>query len=642
VEAITNGPFTNRIQLIVDPFFGPFIQPGSPPVDFDPRVDLDVYVDGVLIPVQTFNYDALNNRYLLYMERAFDLSGFIQIISHVPNPPFMSGSGTFLPGDSGSGFSPAIFPAAATTTSFISHPTSGSFGETASFTASVVGQVQVMNTSLHSAGNNYLVGDTGYLNAGNHGAFYKIDSVAVLSSVSLKDSSSTGTTYGSSPQSATLPANFAPNAGDLLVAVLMYTSQTLSGGQYEPARSVTDDVGNVWVEALHLFNPNGAPVGYIPPPPAGEAISIWYCLSAKASLPTLTFTVTGANQNYALGCGYADYTGITAIGVDTTNTGSYGYPDVLNNPSISLTTSTKDYILAVFGESGGAGVGVVVPSAGFTNSFSGGGGHWSFAVTYKANTSPGSYSPGITGNFADNWMVAAVAFNFVGAGSVLTYHLTSYGSSYSSGTNVATVDSGTQPGICSGFTVDINSISNLTGNVEFSDESSPPVLLATTTLDGSGHAQFSTTSLSVGLHEIRVDYQGDSNYDASFAFVPYTVYAPSLQVGGFGLIASYSSTGDETLAPQVSLSAIPSVASIGESITLVCSTLNVANISLISNDSPPTVDTGIIPTSGFGILTVGSGFASTVTITLEAFDIDDNPIIIGVTPLTASVMVTIV
>ena len=95
--AQTNSPYPNRIQLVLAPFNGPFIQNG-PLGAFDPRRDLQVYVDGSLQPVQTFSFDAGNNRYLLFMASAINLQGVIQIIHHVPSPPFESETSQQLPG----------------------------------------------------------------------------------------------------------------------------------------------------------------------------------------------------------------------------------------------------------------------------------------------------------------------------------------------------------------------------------------------------------------------------------------------------------------------------------------------------------------------------------------------------------------
>ncbi len=84
----TNAPYPDRIQWILNDYLGPFIQDGPLGV-FDPRRDLEVYVDGQLIPVRTFAFDTANNRYLLYMDIPFNLQGVIQIVHHMPNPPFI-------------------------------------------------------------------------------------------------------------------------------------------------------------------------------------------------------------------------------------------------------------------------------------------------------------------------------------------------------------------------------------------------------------------------------------------------------------------------------------------------------------------------------------------------------------------------
>jgi hypothetical protein len=87
MQVQTNQPYTNRVQLLLTPFFGPFVQPG-PLGDFDPRRDVEVYVDGVRQVVQTFSYDPVNNRYLLYMQNEINLQGTIQLVYHTVSPPF--------------------------------------------------------------------------------------------------------------------------------------------------------------------------------------------------------------------------------------------------------------------------------------------------------------------------------------------------------------------------------------------------------------------------------------------------------------------------------------------------------------------------------------------------------------------------
>jgi Bacterial Ig-like domain (group 3) len=93
--AQTNQPYPNRIQLVLAPFVGPFVQDG-PLGAFDPRRDLQVYVDGALTKVQSFSFDAVNNRYLLFMATTINLQGVIQVIYHVSSPSFVSQSSVIV------------------------------------------------------------------------------------------------------------------------------------------------------------------------------------------------------------------------------------------------------------------------------------------------------------------------------------------------------------------------------------------------------------------------------------------------------------------------------------------------------------------------------------------------------------------
>jgi hypothetical protein len=84
----TNAPYPNRIQYILEhDFVGPFVQDG-PLGNFDPRRDLEVYVDGSLTTIRSFTFDSSNNRYLLYTVNPFNLQGIVQVIHRMPNPPF--------------------------------------------------------------------------------------------------------------------------------------------------------------------------------------------------------------------------------------------------------------------------------------------------------------------------------------------------------------------------------------------------------------------------------------------------------------------------------------------------------------------------------------------------------------------------
>jgi hypothetical protein len=64
--AQANAPYPNRIQIVLSPLTGPFVQDG-PLGLFNPVRDLEVYVDGKRQVISTYAFDAANNRYLLYM-----------------------------------------------------------------------------------------------------------------------------------------------------------------------------------------------------------------------------------------------------------------------------------------------------------------------------------------------------------------------------------------------------------------------------------------------------------------------------------------------------------------------------------------------------------------------------------------------
>jgi hypothetical protein len=92
--ATTNGPFPNRIVLNCAPLNGPFTAVGSPAIPFDPRIDLVCYADGILLTVLSFSFDSANNRYLIFTSTQFNLQGVIQVVHHMPNPPFMGTNGS--------------------------------------------------------------------------------------------------------------------------------------------------------------------------------------------------------------------------------------------------------------------------------------------------------------------------------------------------------------------------------------------------------------------------------------------------------------------------------------------------------------------------------------------------------------------
>jgi hypothetical protein len=172
--------------------------------------------------------------------------------------------------------------------------------------------------------------------------------------------------------------------------------------------------------------------------------------------------------------------------------------------------------------------------------------------------------------------------------------------------------------------------------------------VATSTSNSS--CQAPTTALLVGTHTIVASYLGDAGHATSFNAPPLlqqvTAVAATnvVEVPGFSLIASFSSSGDGALAPQATLYAVPFHAAPGQSVNLLWNTLNVFYIRITGNNfvdyqAPPPpgsasgFDTGLISTAGSGIYVVGNGFTTNITLTLQAYDNTQAPIL-GLTSST--------
>lgn len=151
----------------------------------------------------------------------------------------------------------------------------------------------------------------------------------------------------------------------------------------------------------------------------------------------------------------------------------------------------------------------------------------------------------------------------------------------------------------------------------------------------SSSAQASTTELLVGLHAIQAQYEGDSTHAASNSntLVQQVVNVPATTIQtlpGFALIASYTVNGDNALPPQVQLYAVPTTASPTQSIDLLWNTLNVAYVRITGDNhtdyQPGGFTTPLISTSGSGIYVVGNGFTADIQLTLQGYDVSQNPI----------------
>jgi hypothetical protein len=199
------------------------------------------------------------------------------------------------------------------------------------------------------------------------------------------------------------------------------------------------------------------------------------------------------------------------------------------------------------------------------------------------------------------------------------------------------------------FTATVTGVSSFpggpTGTVEFWDGVPPSdggtgVLIGTVPLVGltgfTGQAQLQISSLTAGIHTMVAIYSGDANFATSQNYPPgftqqvLTVPASGGILPGFALIASYTSSGDASLPPQASLTAVPLTVAPFASVILLWDTLNVAFVRIQGNNhvdyqSPPPpgsisgFDTGFISTTGSGVYVVGNGFSATITLTLTTY-----------------------
>src|SRR5271157_1115595 len=155
----------------------------------------------------------------------------------------------------------------------------------------------------------------------------------------------------------------------------------------------------------------------------------------------------------------------------------------------------------------------------------------------------------------------------------------------------------------------------------------------------ASQAQASTTRLIPGLHTIVATYLGDPTLvtghtgSVSNTVTQQVVNVSTtnvVEVPGFALISTYSTTGDSSLPPQAQLFAIPSTAAPTQSIDLLWNTLNVAFIGITGDNGvdyqPGGFNTGFVSTSGSGIYVIGNGFTASILLTLQAYDMTQTPI----------------
>lgn len=159
-----------------------------------------------------------------------------------------------------------------------------------------------------------------------------------------------------------------------------------------------------------------------------------------------------------------------AVATSSLNTGGTGYA-VNDTGTINVGTGASYVVNTIDGVAGriatstlnAGGTGYVANDTGTITTGTGGtyivdtvDGAVGAILTSALNAGGSGYAQGDTGTIVGG--TAAYVIDSVNAGAVVTYHLTSAGSAYSTGTGVATATGGAQAGVGVNFTVDISTV----------------------------------------------------------------------------------------------------------------------------------------------------------------------------------------
>ena len=353
----------------------------------------------------------------------------------------------------------------------------------------------------------------------------------------------------STTATATSPIGAYPIVPTVSGAAISNYTVTITNGVLTVAPATLTVTANNASRSYGVANPifTGTTTGLL----NGDTVTTTFTSSAVANSPVGTYpivpTVSGATSNYNI---------VTVNGTLT----------ITQNPSslvINVDNASRPY---------GA------PNPNFTGSVNGVLPGDNVIVTFTTaatQTSPaGRYAIGanVSGTSAGNYIatIHPGALDINPVATVTT--ITSSGSPAAVGTTIIfTATTTTTTGV-------------VTGTVNFSDGAT---LLGTATLNSSGIATFSTTTLALGTHTITAAFQANTNFTASSATLTQVMTAP---VGSFTISASPASQfikGAGTTVYQVTLT---SVGAFAGQINLACSGLPAdATCSFASN---PTLTAG--------------------------------------------------
>ena len=105
-RVVVNRPHPFRLQLILVGLMGPLASPSLGA--FDPRRDVTIYNGGSPMGVSSYTYDPARNRYLVFLQAPLDFDRPIQVIHHVPSPPFAEEEGNAVLSEVAPGHDPDL------------------------------------------------------------------------------------------------------------------------------------------------------------------------------------------------------------------------------------------------------------------------------------------------------------------------------------------------------------------------------------------------------------------------------------------------------------------------------------------------------------------------------------------------------
>ncbi len=589
LELLTNGPFPNRLVLTCAPFAGPFTSPGLGA--FDPRTDMEFYVDGDPITISQFAFDANNNRYLLYATQVFDTQGIVQGVFHVPTSPFVSAGTLTALNTAGLGANVAA-----------SQPSETAWSNPGNIAYSVPGTYAsvVPAPSLSTPGIGAFLGFTSNMGpaidpitiTGFHSSCYclYVVSAPTFAAHGCPPTESGWTTIINSPARVN-------------VSGMALDGSTTATAEY------TDYI-QPWVVTLLYFAGGGTPtahqsetgVGFTGPTsnfvPASNQVAgniNVVVLFGEYNNPSPTPSITDSNHNnYHLVASVQNFIAV----------GAYAYQQVFVSDPIAAGANTLTVNITSGAYSASALAFVEMPASVFA-----GPGYSEFLQTTNFGLTTIPDEATVTG-----FEVIISGKEFSGsspgpAGATLLLELIPPLS--------GTSHSGWQ-------------LPQGDGSVTFGSPTDTWGLSLTPAMLNNPSFGFNLQATAINGDLVTFDV-------CSVAMIP-TWVPPTLTVGGLALVASYSPDGDENLPATARLAAVPSGSlAPSEAFTLVWNTSNVAKVRITNPTA--SFDTGVInnPTSQ-GSFAVPGGFLTTQDLTMYCFDSAGDPVaVIPITTLTVTV-----